>query len=268
MTDTKKFTLSEIDAERAVVTYLNLVTKFEDRNEIGFEKFSSYWNNLFSIKGYKNSIKLKRKAFREVREILGNMSIEEIQEYRDSMYIFEGSQVPEDILELAKTRTKDLKVCLAPNRNKNLSGFDVLVRYNYRDTLRLNHVPFGLSENAVRKLIGSMPIKSVLVTNEKELMKILQDKNASVEEKRRAVQKYKAPFATQRFRVFMNKFTIYECKDKQLTNDCVALCNKVHIMNLSNMKSIKYEFCEGSGKRKATMNRVKRNIKKSKKSKK
>ena len=97
MTDTKKFTLSEIDAERAVVTYLNLVTKFEDRNEIGFEKFSSYWNNLFSIKGYKNSIKLKRKAFREVREILGNMSIEEIQEYRDSMYIFEGSQVPEDI---------------------------------------------------------------------------------------------------------------------------------------------------------------------------
>ena len=34
MTDTKKFTLSEIDAERAVVTYLNLVTQFENREEI------------------------------------------------------------------------------------------------------------------------------------------------------------------------------------------------------------------------------------------
>lgn len=99
-------------------------------------------------------------------------------------------------------------------------------------------------------------------------MKILQDKNASVEEKIRAVQKYKAPFATQRFRVFMNKFTIYECKDKQLTNDCVALCNRCHIMNLSNMKPIEYKFCEGSGKRKATMKKVKRNIKRGKKNKK
>ena len=44
MTDTKKFTLSEIDAERAVVTYLNLVTQFENREEITLKKFSSYWN--------------------------------------------------------------------------------------------------------------------------------------------------------------------------------------------------------------------------------
>ena len=39
-------------------------------------------------------------------------------------------------------------------------------------------------------------------------------------------------------------------------------------MNLSNMKPIEYKFCEGSGKRKATMKKVKRNIKRGKKNKK
>ena len=34
MTDTKQFTLSKIDAERAVVTYLNLVAKFEKQKEL------------------------------------------------------------------------------------------------------------------------------------------------------------------------------------------------------------------------------------------
>lgn len=265
MTDTKQFTLSKIDTERAVVTYLNLAAK---NKGMGFEKFSSCWNNLFSIKGYKNSIKLKRKAFREAQDILGDKSIEEIQTYRDDICIFKGSKVPDDILELAKTRTKDLKVRLAQNRDKNLSGFDVLIKYNYRDTLRLNAIPFGLDENAVKKFIESIPIKSVLVANEKELMKLLENDDISIEDKRRAVQKYKAPFATQNFRVFMNRFTIHGCKDKQLTNDCVTLCTKVHIMNLSNMKPIKYEFCEGSGKREITMKKVKRDIKRGKKNKK
>ena len=268
MTDTKKFTLSNIDAERAVVTYLNLVTCIENRDEIGFDKFSSNWNDLFLIKGHKISTKLKRKAFREVRDILGNKSIEEIQAYRDDMYIFKGTKVPEDILELAKKKNANLNICLAANRDKNLSGFDVFIRYSYRDTLRLNRIPFELNESSVKKLIKSIPIKSVLVANEKELMKLLQDNGASIEEKRRAVQKYKAPFATQKFRVFMNRFTIYECKEKLLVNDCVVLCNRVHIMNLSNMKPIKYEFCEGSGKRKETMKKVKRNIRRSKKRKK
>lgn len=80
--------------------------------------------------------------------------------------IFEGTQVPKDILELAKTRTKDLKVRLAQNRDKNLSGFDLLIFYNCRDTMRLNNVPFGLSEKTVRNYIESMPIKSVLVEKE------------------------------------------------------------------------------------------------------
>ena len=268
MTDTKKFTLSEIDAERAVVTYLNLVTQFENREEITLKKFSSYWNKLFSKGDCHFSDDTKSKAYNEATNILGDMSVEEIQEYRNSVCIYEGTQVPKDLLELAKTRTKDLKVRLAQNRNKNLSGFDLLIFYNCRDTMRLNTVPFGLSEKAARNFIESMPIKSVLVENEDKLIRTLQNQSVTMKTKKRVVQKYKAPFATQKFRVFMNRFTIHECKNKQLTNDCVALCNRCHIMNLSNMKPIEYKFCEGSGKRKATMNRVKRNIKKKKKSKK
>ena len=217
MTDTKQFTLSKIDAERAVVTYLNLAAKFENREEITLKRFSSCWNKLFSKGDCRFSDDMKLKAYNEAKNILGELSIAEIQEYRNSVCIFEGTQVPKDILELAKTRTKDLKVRLAQNRDKNLSGFDVLIKYNYRDTLRLNAVPFGLNENAVKKLIESIPIKSVLVANEKELMKLLQNDDISIEDKRRAVQKYKAPFATQNFRVFMNRFTIHGCKDKQLT---------------------------------------------------
>ncbi len=267
MTETKEFTLSKLDTEKAVVTYLNLATRFENREEITFDKFSSYWDNIFSKNNCSTSSKTKYKAYNEALNVLGAMSIEEIQAYRNRVCIFEGLQVPEDIIELAKTKTKDLKVRLAQNRNKSLSGFDVLIQYSYKETLRLNTVPFGLSEKEVRNLIEAIPIKSVLVDNEKELMKLLQDENVSIDAKRKYVQKYKVPFATQKFRVFMNRFTIRECKDKQLVNDCVNLCERVHIYNLSNMKPIKYEFCEGSGKRKITMNRVKKNIKRNKKNK-
>lgn len=268
MTYTKKFTLSKIDAERAVVTYLNLVTHYENREEITIKKFSSCWNKLFS-KGYcRFSDDTKLKAYNEAKNILGDLSVDEIQEYRNSVCIFEGTQVPKDILELTKIRTKDLKVRLAQNRNKNLSGFDLLIFYNCRDTMRLNNVPFGLSEKTVRNYIKSMPIKSVLVENENKLIRTLQDQSVPMKTKRRVVQKYKAPFTTHKFRVFMNRFTIHECKDKELTNNCVNLCNRCHIMNLSNMKPIEYKFCEGSGKRKATMKKVKRNIKRGKKNKK
>lgn len=41
---------------------------------------------------------------------------------------------------------------LAQNRDKNLSGFDLLIFYNCRDTMRLNNVPFGLSEKTVRNI--------------------------------------------------------------------------------------------------------------------
>lgn len=268
MTDTKQFTLSKIDAERAVVTYLNLAAKFENREEITLKRFSSCWNKLFSKGDCRFSDDMKLKAYNEAKNILGELSIAEIQEYRNSVCIFEGTQVPKDILELAKTRTKDLKVRLAQNRDKNLSGFDLLIFYNCRDTMRLNNVPFGLSEKTVRNYIESMPIKSVLVENENKLIRTLQNQSVPMKTKRRVVQKYKAPFATHKFRVFMNRFTIHDCKDKQLTNDCVALCSRCHIMNLSNMKPIEYKFCEGSGKRKATMKKVKRNIKRGKKNKK
>lgn len=142
MTDTKQFTLSKIDAERAVVTYLNLAAKFENREEITLKRFSSCWNKLFSKGDCRFSDDMKLKAYNEAKNILGELSIAEIQEYRNSVCIFEGTQVPKDILELAKTRTKDLKVRLAQNRDKNLSGFDLLIFYNCRDTMRLNNVPF------------------------------------------------------------------------------------------------------------------------------
>lgn len=258
MTDTKKFTLSKMDKEKAVVTYLNLAVRFENRDAITYKIFSSCWKSLFPVGNYNTSNDTKLKAYKEVCNVLEDMSIEEIEKYRNTVCIFEGSKVPKDILELARTKTQDMKVCLTKNKNKNLSGFDVLIRYNCRDKLRLNTIPFGLSENGVKKLIGSIPIKSVLVDNEKKLMNLLQDENVAESTKRKAVKKYKAPFATQRFRVFMNRFTIRTCKNKQLVNDCVNLCERVHIMNLSNMKPIKYAFCKGSGKRKATMKKLKK----------
>ncbi len=56
----------------------------------------------------------------------------------------------------------------------------------------------------------------------------------------------------------MNRFCLKQCKDKILLNDCVSLCKRTNILNLQNNKPIEYCFCEGSGKRKQTMNRVKR----------
>lgn len=73
MTDTKKFTLSEIDAERAVVTYLNLVTQFENRAEITLKKFSSYWNKLFPKGDCHFSDDTKSKAYNEATNILGDI---------------------------------------------------------------------------------------------------------------------------------------------------------------------------------------------------
>ena len=71
MTDTKQFTLSKIDAERAVVTYLNLATKFENREEITLKRFSSCWNKLFSKGDCRFSDDMKLKAYNEAKNILG-----------------------------------------------------------------------------------------------------------------------------------------------------------------------------------------------------
>lgn len=268
MVEAQKFSLTKLDRERAVVTYLNVALHYKDRKQISYEKFVKYWNVFFEKGNFKTSNKIKRRAYEESCKILGDMPIEKIQAYRDSNYIYEGDSVPEYLLELARTKTKDLIICLAQNRNRNLSGFDILVKYNSRDSMRLNKIPFGLDEESAKSIIESLPIKSVLVGNEKKLMDLLKDENANVNIKRKAVQKYKARFATQEFRVFMNRFTMCKCRDKQLVNDCVNLCERVHIMNLSNMKPIKYEFCEGSGKREITMKKVKRDIKRGKKNKK
>ena len=203
-----------------------------------------------------------------MHHLLDDKSIEEIKEYRETICLYTGSEVPLDIVEMAKNKNSNLKICLAKNRNINLSGFDVLLKYSNRENLRLNTVPYGLTEKSLRRFINSMPTKQEIVQNEKALMDILKDEKVSMKNRKKAVCKYKAPYATQNFRVFMNRFTIHGCKDKQLTNDCVTLCNKVHIMNLSNMKPIKYEFCEGSGKREITMKKVKRDIKRGKKNKK
>lgn len=258
---TEKFTLGKMDIEKAVVTYLHLASICNNRNEITWKRFYECWDKFFSSAVYRDSKQKITQAFKEAHCILDRKSIEEIQEFRDSICIYEGTKVPEDILELALTKTKDLIIQLAPNKNKHLSGFDMVIRYKKGNSHRLNSIPYGLKEETVRKILESMPTKKVIVANEKALMDILQDDNVSIEDQRKAVKAYEAPFATEKFNKFMSRFTVYDCKDKRLTKACVNLCERVHIMNLTNMKPIKYEFCVGSGKRKSTMKRVRSKMK-------
>lgn len=259
---TSVITLSKINIEKAVITYLNLAKgkNSESRNNITFGKFTSTWETFFDTEeiAYRDSRDLKIQAFKNMHHLLDDKSIEEIKEYRETICLYTGSEVPLDIVEMAKNKNSNLKICFAKNRNINLSGFDVLLKYSNRENLRLNTVPYGLTEKSLRRFINSMPTKQEIVQNEKALMDILKDEKVSMKNRKKAVCKYKAPYATQEFRVFMNKFTIHKCKDTVLLNHCVALCQRVHIVNLSNNKPIKYAFCEGSGKRKASLQRAKR----------
>ena len=248
--------LSSIAEEKAVIVYMALVKRYKDnRDAIKFGIFSNQWDVLFSCDKYGKTRDMKINAFKYVKDTFDNESLEEIQKYRDTLSIYDGYDVPNEIKQLA--HEKGVIIALAENRNKHLSGFDILIRQGKNQTFRFpNVIPFGLNENAVKNLLLGLPTKKELQEKEKALMDTLRSETLKVKQKKAAVNSYKAPYATHEFKKFMNRFTIYNCTNQQLTLFCVNLCNRVGINNLSNEMPIEYKFCVGSGKRKQTMKRI------------
>lgn len=255
---TKKIILSALDTEKAIVTYLTLIrnAKYEaDRNTIKYGAFSDMWDSLFGCIKNSDMRALKIQAFKDVHNILDELTVEEIREYRANNYkIFNGTEVPKELKKLAME--KGLIVRLTENQDKHLSGFDILQKKGKKDTQRLNTVPFGMTENAVKKFLSSVPIRKELVEAENNLIRILEDNTLSEQQKMKHVQRYNTKIATHNFELYMNRFCLKKCKQKQLLNECCLMCQRNGILNLSNKKPIEYTFCAGSGKREKTIKRI------------
>lgn len=251
-----------MDKEKAVVIYLLLAKKYkEHREKINCSVFINTWNEMFECDKRNVSKDNKKKmhekqiaAFAFVKGELDDKSIEEIKLYRDTFAIYSSREVPYELKKLAQS--KKVIITLAENVYKHLSGFNILVKENRYMTYKINNIPYGLSESNVKSMLQSLPTVSELKSKEKILIETIKSDSTNIIEKIKAVDKYKAPYATHNFKVFMNRYTIRECKDKQLTNACVNLCNRVGINNLSNEKPIEYKFCAGSGQRKQSMKRA------------
>lgn len=251
-----------MDKEKAVVIYLMLVKRYkEHRENINCSVFINTWNELFEKNKYNASKEDKNKlhdkqvsAFSFVKAELDDKTIDEIRAYRDTFAIFPSREVPYELKQLAQS--KGVIITLAENVYKHLSGFNILVQENRYMTYKIHKIPYGLSESDARQILQSLPTVSELKDKEKTLIETLNKDSVNMVEKRKAVDKYKAPYATHDFKVFMNRYTLRECKDKQLTNACVNLCKRMGINNLSNEKPIEYKFCVGSGQRKKTMKRA------------
>lgn len=245
--------LSPLYKENALVVYLQLGKRYKFNHEnIKCSQFVTTWEELVGrIVEHETIVR----AFSFAKHELDGKSEDEIREIRNDYTIFESREVPEYLKRIAQD--KNVVVQLAVNTDKRLSGFDVMVNESRYMSYRLNFVPFGLSEKATKELLESLPTLSELVKKENEFMNELKSESVSNQHKRKIAKKYKASYATHNFKVFMNKFTIYDCRSKELTLDCVNLCNRVGINNISNEKPIKYAFCAGSGKRQQTIKRVK-----------
>lgn len=262
--------LSPIDTEKAIILYLALIKKnvdlVEDRSKIRYRKFSDEWDTMFGyIKedGVKN---MKIQAFKEAHNTLDKLTIEQICEYRNNYKIFKGTEVPKELRKLAMH--KGVIVTLAENQYKHLSGFDIMRIKGKNDTQRLTRVPFGLSEDEAIKFLNDIPSQKEIVEKENKVMKILEDTSLSEKEKIKYVCSHNTKIATHRFEVFMNRFCLKQCKQKQLLNECCLMCQRNGILNLSNKKTIEYTFCTGSGKRKQTIKRINTRRKGNKKAKK
>ena len=246
--------LNNLDSEKALIVYMSLVKKYkDDRTKIICSNFIKEWDETYPYN--RDEHQLKVSAHKQVHITLDEKSLDEIQEYRNTFAIYDNTDVPEDIKRLAQE--KRVFVLLAGNRNKHLSGFDVQVKEEKMLSFRINDVPFGLTENSVRELLQKLPTKSELKIKESGLIDILSSNSIPISQKKKAVKNYKALYSTHNFKVFLNKFTIVQCKDKELTLLCVYLCNRCGIRNLQNNAPIKYNFCEGSGKRTKTLKRIK-----------
>jgi hypothetical protein len=264
-TDTKKSIpnrTNPLNKEKAIIIYMTLVKRYkEHRENITCGVFLNAWKEIFecdkynvSKESYKSLHDKQIVAFAYVKGEFDDKSYEEIKAIRDTFIIYPSREVPTEIKQLAQS--KGVIVTLAENIDKHLSGFNVLVKESRYMTYKINDIPYGLSENATKRLLESLPTKSEIVKKEKALMDTLRSETLKVKQKKAAVNSYKAPYATHEFKKFMNRFTIYNCTNQQLTLFCVNLCKRVGINNLSNELPIEYKFCVGSGKRKQTMKRI------------
>lgn len=260
---TKKVHINALDKEKAIIVYISLVRKYkEHRENITCSVFIKTWLDMFECDKFNRS-KEDKQTIREkhitsfgfVKNELDAKSYEEIIAFRDTFMIYPSREVPVELKQLAQS--KGVIVSLAENITKHISGFDVLVKENKCMTYRVNDVPFGMSKDEVERFLEALPTPKELIKQEKELVKILSDDSIPVKDKKEAVNKYKAPYATHEFKRFMNRFTIYDCKNQQLTLFCVNMCKRVGINNMSNELPIEYKFCVGSGKRKQSMKRAK-----------
>ena len=254
----EKIKLAPIDEEKALIVYMALIRKREyneDRTKIRYGEFSDKWHEIFGHIKFSNDRVIKIQAFKNVHNTLDELTIEQICEYRENNYkIFKGTEVPKELKELAMR--KGVVVTLAENKNKHLSGFDILRKKGKNDTQRLNEVPFGLSENGVVEFLKDIPSQKEIVDAENKLMKILEDDSLSEKVKMQYVRNHRTKVATHKFELFMNRFCLKRCKQKQLLNECCLMCQRNGILNLSNKKPIEYTFCAGSGKRKQTIKRI------------
>lgn len=251
-----------LNKEKAIIIYMALAKRYKKHREnITCGVFLNAWKEMFdcdkynvSKESYKSIHDKQIAAFAYVKDEFDDKSYEVIKAIRDTFMIYPSREVPTEIKQLAQS--KGVIVTLAENIDKNLSGFNVLVKESKYMTYKINDIPYGLSENATKKLLKSLPTRSKIAQKEKILMETLRSETLKVKQKKSAVNSYKAPYATHEFKKFMNRFTIYDCTNQQLTLFCVNLCKRVGINNLSNELPIEYKFCVGSGKRKQTMKRI------------
>lgn len=273
MTTAEAETTYSLDREKAIVIYLYLEKKYKgNRSKIKFDKFVTAWNDMFApnIKSYDQSKKKKlsniqKSEFKFVKSKFALMTLDEVKEYRNKFKIYDGDSVPKELKQLAMK--KDVFVDLTSTPEKHLSGFNIQVKDKRSNQINnLIKIPYILTEEDAKQKLESLPTKSELKAREKRLKDILLDdtvyedresRKTALAEKKKAVSRYKEPYATHEFKKFMNRYTLHQCKNQQLTLFCVELCRRVGIENLSNHKPIEYRFCEGSGKRKQTMHRIK-----------
>lgn len=250
--------LDSISMEKALLVYMALVRKHKDnRANIKYSEFSNTWDEMYINDNVGQMRKLKLRAFAGIKDNFDDKSYEEIRTFREQFVIYEGTEIPEDAKKIA--HEKGVIVALAENREKHLSGFDVLVKEGKNQTFSIVKIPFGLSYCKLMSMLNKLPTKEELQKKEQYLMNMLTTKGGcNNQQKAKIVDQYKAPYATHEFKKFMNDFTIHKCKSKTITNACVNLCHRVGIRRLDTNGYILYKYCEGSGKREKNLKRIRK----------
>ncbi len=187
---------------------MNLIrneTMNQDRTQIIYSKFSDKWDKMFGLIKNANMRERKIQAFKDMHHLFDEMSLEEISEYRKANYmIFAGDEVPTELKQLARSRGIIIK--LAENRDKHLSGFDILRFKVKNDTPRIIPTPYGFNEEQATRFLINIPTNKERDAKEKELMKILSSDECTMKNKKKAVRAYLNCFPssrqTKKYKVF------------------------------------------------------------------